>query len=89
MGKTKNLNRKPDEQLLGEIRSLKKELKRKDQKIRQLEKNYLLKSSVKEKKSRKEEPKCLACGKGELRIMDLGSRRYTICKLCEDSQRID
>ena len=89
MGKTKNQNHRRDEDLLGQLREAKKEIKRKDQRIRQLEKNLLFKEPKKERKSRKEEPKCLECGKGELRIMDIGVRRFTICNLCANRIRID
>lgn len=89
MGKRKQKDHKPDEYLLGKLRELKKELKRKDQRIRQLERDLLVKSPNKEKKSRKEDPKCLECGKGEISILDIGIRRYTICSLCKSRERID
>jgi len=82
MGKNKQKNHKPDEYLLGKLRELKKEIRRKDQRIRQLERDLMLKSPIKEKKSRKEEPKCESCGKGTISITDLGIRKFKICTLC-------
>lgn len=88
MGKTKQKSHRPDEDLLGQLRELKKEIKRKDQRIRQLEKNVLFKESKNEKKSRKEEPKCVACGKGDIVLLDIGIRLYAICQLCRHREKL-
>lgn len=90
MARTKHA--KPDEFQKEQIRHLRKELKRKDQRIRQLERelNYNQNRSPEStRERRKEPPKCFQCGKGELSIMDIGIRRYTICPVCKDRVRID
>lgn len=81
---------KPDEFQKEQIRHLKKELKRKDQKIRQLEKElgYNFSKTEKETKKREDESLCKECGKGEISLMDIGVRLYAICKLCKHRERI-
>lgn len=89
MGKAKQKNHRPDDYLEAQIRHYKKEIKRKDQRIRQLEKDLLLKTPSKEKRTRKEENAlCRECGKGEVSLMDIGIRLYAICKLCRHRERI-
>lgn len=89
MGKERRKNHRPDEELLGQLRDLKKQLKQKDQWIRQLEKDLLLKSPQKERRRQQKEILCVECGKGELSLLDIGIRKYTICNLCKDRKRID
>lgn len=91
MGKNKQRNRKPDEQLLGENRLQRKQIRKLEQKIRSLEKElgYSQNKSSGPRVKVKENyiPKCPVCGKGDLIIMDLGNRRYNICHLCNYSER--
>lgn len=82
---SKSKHAKPDEFQKEQIRHLKKELKRKDQQIRQLEKDlgYSQNKSPKTKKEKELDPdQCSECGKGTLKISDLGIRRITTCTLC-------
>ena len=89
MGKSKNLHRKPEEYLIGQLRRLKKDLKRKDQRIKQLERQLNFKVEEEPSPKKKEESiKCTSCGKGELSILDIGIRVYTICSICKDRKKI-
>jgi predicted RNase H-like nuclease (RuvC/YqgF family) len=91
MGKQKQKNHRPDEFLKEQVRHLRKEIKRKDQKIRQLEKElgYSFSKTEKEaKKQQQDENLCKECGKGEISLMDIGVRLYAICKLCHKRDRI-
>lgn len=87
MGKTKHA--KEEEFYKQIIRNQKKELKRKDQKIRQLEKElgYNFSKSEKEKK-KQEDNLCNECGKGEVSLVDIGIRLYAICKICKHRERL-
>lgn len=86
MGKTKQKTHKHEEYHLQQIRHMRKELKRKDQRIRQLEKELNFKPDVKEK-TRSKIFLCNVCGKGELQIMDIGIRCYLVCQLCKHRER--
>jgi hypothetical protein len=88
----KSKHAKPDEFQKEQIRHLKKELKRRDQKIRQLEKElgYSQNKDTSPRKEKQRDPElCSHCGKGELTVMDIGVRRYEICNLCKDRKRIE
>lgn len=90
MGKTRNKNHKQDEFLLQQVRHLKKELKRKEQEIKHLQRELNYKPSRDNDKSskRQKEQLCESCGKGEIRIMDIGIRRYAICQLCKKRDKL-
>lgn len=90
MGKTKQKNHRPDEFLKEQLRHLKKQIKRKDQKIRQLEKElgFNFSKTEKETKKREEDPKCPSCGKGDIELLDIGIRLYAICKLCKYREKL-
>lgn len=92
MGKSKQQNRKPDEELLGENRLYRKQIRKLQQEIVKLRKElgYSQNKTIEEqsdKESKKE--KCLECGKGDILIMDIGIRRYSYCTLCSDKKRLD
>lgn len=89
MGKTKHS--KNDEFAKSQIRHLKKEIRRKDQEIRRLEKQLgfdqyktIGKRIIKGLKEAVEHDlnSCPDCGKGVLKISDLGIRTITTCSLC-------
>ncbi len=88
MGKTKNKNHRPDEFQKEQIRHLKKEIRRKDQTIRQLEKELGYKDKIVIPKTVKEPVKCPDCGKGHMDLIDIGIRLYAICTLCKFRERI-
>lgn len=87
MGKTKQKNHKQEEFYLHQIRHLKKELKRKDQKIKQLEKDLGYSQNKAEKLSKSRQTPdyntCPDCGKGIIKEMDLGVKIYEVCSLCD------
>jgi hypothetical protein len=77
---------KQEEVYLGEIRSLRKEIKRLKQQLRQAEKfPHVVQES---KRPIKMYNLCLECGKGDLSIMDLGKRKYEVCKLCKYRKKL-
>jgi len=89
MGKTKHA--KEEEFYKQIIRNNKKEIKRLSQRIRQLEKELGYQQNKTEEKSSKrkqDDSLCKNCGKGEIRIMDIGIRLYAICDLCKSRDRI-
>ena len=75
-----------DEFYKSQIRNFKKELKRKDQEIRQLEKQlgYNQNKSPKSEKATKNVDlnECQECGKGILQVSDLGIRKIIRCPVC-------
>jgi len=91
MGKSKQQNRKPDEELLGENRLYRKQIKKLQQEIRRLQKdqNYAQNKTSKSIEVKEKEFDCKECGKSDLIVSDIGIRRYTICPLCNDRKRID
>ncbi len=88
----KQKHAKPDEFQKEQIRHLKKELIRKDQEIRQLQKDlgYNQNKDSNRKNSRKEknDVECLECGKGSLITLDFGIRSFLICNLCGYRKKI-
>ena len=85
---TRSKTHKSDEDLLGTIRNQKAEIKRLKRKIKELEKDVLLKEDNKEDEQ-DEEQICDNCGKGILTIIDIGIRRYSVCGLCKTRERLD
>lgn len=86
---SKSKHAKPDEFHLETIRAQKKQIKRLQQELKNLNKqlNYNQTKDKSEKKSRKINI-CAQCGKGERIIMDIGIRSYNICTVCKDRERI-
>jgi formylmethanofuran dehydrogenase subunit E len=85
---------KQEEFYLGQIRELKKENRQLRQRLKQLEKydndwykpvpakkTYKVKATIKSNI-------CQECGKGELKELDLGNRKYVICQLCKSRKKI-
>lgn len=87
MGKAKLKNHKQDEFLLQQVRHLKKELKRKDQTIKQLQKELNYKPSIVEREIEKL-PKCDQCGKGFLKEVDFVGRLFVICNVCKFRKKL-
>lgn len=86
MGKSKNLNRKPDEILLGENRLLKKQVRSLQRELRESQKQlaYKQNNSTKEtKRPVKIYDLCTNCGKGSLSTLDIGIRKIVSCNVCE------
>ena len=87
MGKSKNLNRKPDEQLLGENRKLKSQIRSLQREVKEFQKQlgFNQNKDPNKKSSRKEtdEVECLDCGKGSLITLDFGIRKITRCNICD------
>lgn len=87
MGKSKNLNRKPDEMLLGENRLLKKQIRSLQREVKEFQKqlsyNQNKDSSIKKTRKEKDVNECTTCGKGELITLDFGIRKITRCSLCD------
>lgn len=77
---------KQEEFYLGEIRSLKKEVKRLKQQLRQAEKFPPV--ARESKRPVKMYNLCIECGKGSLKVLDLGNRKYLICDLCKHREKI-
>lgn len=85
---SKSKHAKPDEFQKEQIRHLKKEVRRKDQEIRQLQKElgYSQNKDISKKQSKKQyfdEQDCTQCGKGSLITLDFGIRKITRCNLCD------
>ena len=86
MGKARQKNHKHDEFLLQQVRHYKKEIKRKDQEIRKLQKelgygqNKM--NSIKEEVEDIKSNPCDACGKGELREIIVVGRQIFTCDTC-------
>lgn len=83
---SKSREGKEDEFYKSQIRSQKKEIKRLNQKVKQLERllNYDQNKSPKSERKTKEIDldQCLSCGKGYLKTSDYGVRKITTCSLC-------
>lgn len=81
---SKSKHAKPEEFQKEQIRHLKKELKRAHQTIRGLEKEL----GYNQNKSKVKQPKevdneCLQCGKGLIKVSDLGIRKIISCTTCD------
>ncbi len=85
---SKSKHSKADEFMKEQIRHLTKELKRKDQEIRRLEKDLGYNQNKTEKTSKREKEidldTCNECGKGFLKVTDIGIRTITTCSLYPD-----
>lgn len=82
---SKSKHSKPDEFQKEQIRHLKKEIRRKDQQIRSLEKElgYSQNKNSGAKRSKDIDiNQCFECGKGILKTSDYGVRKVTTCSLC-------
>lgn len=82
---SKSKHAKPDEFLKEQVRHLKKEIKRKDQEIRRLEKDLGYNQNKTEKSKKDKEidlDTCAECGKGFLKSTNLGIRTIITCSLC-------
>jgi len=80
---------KPEEFFLGIIRQQKAEIRSLKKRLKRLERDLLLKEPGEDEED--DEIKadvCMHCGKGILTIMDIGIRRYTICSVCRNRERI-
>lgn len=84
MGKAKQKTHKESEFQLQQIRHYKKEIKRANQKIKQLEKELGYSQNKTEKKEKEEEllPNCESCGKGFLKEIIVVNRKFNVCSLC-------
>lgn len=82
---SKSKHAKPDEFQKEQIRHLKKELKRANQTIRSLEKDlgYTQNKTEKTKRVKEIEDECQSCGKGLIKVSDLGIRKIISCTLCD------
>lgn len=89
---TKSKHSKPDEFFKEQLRHLRKELKRKDQEIRQLQKElgYQQNKSPKSARVKDEDPvpNCPACAKGFLSEVEFAGRNYIICPLCSFRKKV-
>lgn len=81
-----------DEDLKGEIKKLKSIIRNLQKRLRQYEKfeyyfeeafETIEESKAKEAEQEYKADKCEVCGKGELRIIDLGRNIYTACTVCD------
>lgn len=88
MAKSKQRNHRPDEFLREQIRHLKKEIRRKDQRIRYLEKELGYQNKTEFVSLKKEPPKCPECAKGDMSLVDIGIRLYAVCSLCKYRERV-
>ena len=94
MGKNKQKNRKPDEQLLGENRLQRKQIRKLEQKIRSLEKElgYSQNKDTSKKYNKKQEvelePNCIECARGFLREISLVGRTFIVCSVCDYRKKI-
>jgi len=88
MSKNQKRHSKPDEFQKEQIRHLKKELRRKDQEIKQLQRELGYSQNKSPKSERKtKEPDldlCPNCSKGYLKTSDIGIRKITTCSLYPD-----
>lgn len=82
---SKSKHAKPDEFQKEQIRHLKKELKRAHQEIGQLKKllGYSQNNTGKSKSVKEIEDECVSCGKGLIKVSDLGIRKIISCTLCD------
>lgn len=83
---SKSRHAKPDEFQKEQIRHLRKELKKANQTIRSLEKDLGYNQNKSSKSERREKEidldLCNSCGKGIIKVSDLGIRKITTCTLC-------
>jgi hypothetical protein len=83
MGKNKQQNRKPDEQLLGENRLQRKQIKRLNQEIKRLEKLLGYRQNKIDDQEINEfevlEPDCPECKIGFLKELELVGRKLKFC----------
>lgn len=88
MSKTKHA--KPDEFQKEQIRHLKKEIRRKDQIIRSLEKELGYTQNKTEKTRKVKEPQnvCPDCQKAVLQESEIVGRRFLICYLCKFRKKV-
>jgi hypothetical protein len=92
MSKNKQKHARPEEFHRGQVKALKKEIKRKDQRIRALEKElgFSQNKTPNTRRQKQTDPdQCLSCGKGVIKIVDLGERKYSICQLCNERIKIN
>lgn len=84
MGKAKQKTHKESEFLLQQVRHYKKEIKRANQRIKQLEKDLGYTQNKTEKTKKEEDllPNCEQCGKGFLKEIIVVNRKFNVCSLC-------
>jgi hypothetical protein len=90
---TKSKDAKDDEYYKGIIRGQSKEIKRLNQKIKQLQKllGYSQNhdgTKTKVKEVEKDEPDCPDCARGYLKEMNLMNRQYIVCDVCSYRKKI-
>ena len=91
---SKSKHARPDEFQKEQIRNLKKEVIRKDQEIRRLQKElgYSQNKDPNKKRSRREEvelePNCVECARGFLREISLVGRTFIVCSVCDYRKKI-
>lgn len=84
---SRSKSHKHQEDLLGELRSLRAENKRLKQQLNQAQKQFYAKIE----RIEEEKPKeiiCPECGKGHLRIFELVGRQFVECDLCFYRERL-
>ena len=82
---TKKKHGRPREFEKGQIRELKKRIRQQEQEIKQLQKELGYnqnRSKFPAKVKEKDLDQCESCGKGTLKVADLGIRTITTCTIC-------
>ncbi len=81
---TRSKNHKQDEDLQGIIKSLKREIKYLNQEIARLHKllGYSQNKTEKTKRFKEIEDLCASCGKGLIKVTDIGIRKIISCTVC-------
>ncbi len=78
-----------------EVDKLNKSLKRRLRKLEKHQHNYEYEETTEDERNEdglyevKQQDTCPSCGKNELKILDLGIRKYKICTLCRYKEKID
>ncbi len=81
---TRSKDHKNDEDLQGIIKSLKREIKSLNQEIARLHKllGYSQNKTEKTRRVKESEDDCKLCGKGTIKVSDLGIRKIISCTVC-------
>lgn len=82
----KNKHAKDEEFFKETIRHQEKQIRQLRQRIKQLER--FPKEKIEIKKTRIKEDLCNSCGKGTLKEMEFGPRKFLICDLCRERTKV-